>query len=44
MLFKTETAQALYKKQSAHENCKMEDVQVHNPQTTDGSQNTECKG
>lgn len=38
MLFKTQTAQ------STHENCKMEDMQVHNQETTDGSQNTECKG
>lgn len=43
MLFKTETAQALYKKQSAHEHCEMEDVQVHNPQTTDGSQTLNAK-
>lgn len=44
MLFKTETAQALQRQGLTHENCETEDVQVHNPQTTDGSRNTECKG
>lgn len=41
--FKTETAQSLQRQQSTHENCKMDDVQVHYPETTDESQNTECK-
>lgn len=44
MPFKTETGQALQRQQSTHENCKMEDVQVHSLEKTDGSQNTECKG
>lgn len=44
MLFKTEMAQVLQRQKSTHDNCEMEDEQVYNPQTTDGSQNTECKG
>lgn len=44
MLFKTETAQALQRQKSTHDNCETEDVQVYNPQTSDGSQNTESKG